>query len=295
MIAKKDFSEPDIEISSDMQALSDCELVVLCAGVWASQEQKDEFKKIDPSGRLVQSYTNFSLVKNLSESIKHYVPEAHIVVVTNQSDLMAELVRETVEPKKVLGMGGMVDSARFRTLLAKNTGAGKTILAKGNHMIGYHNSDMIPLQDSVSCFANIPNLEAIVKETKAYGENISKLQRDFNFPTINSGASILPGAAIALTIAAFTGKISDLEEAFNVRLSNEEAKIYGVRSETALSVPVKISKGGYEVATRYAVLESEKKHLLHVQEKFRSSYNNLLSLSDGDLSITKPQSPINRL
>ena len=265
--------EPTIVISNNMKDLVGCKLVVLLVGVWPSPKQKERFKKIDYSGRLVQSYINLPVVQNITVQIKKYASSAYVIVGTNQSDMMAEVVRSILLPKKVLGFGGMVDSMRFRTLM-KSKNEKNSYGLKGNHMIGYHNNEMVPLLSSVSRALAKYETEQVVDEVRAYGSNVSKLQKNFNFPNMNTGPSVLPGIAMSTIISAFAGKL-DLEESFNIVLNEKTAKFYGVQPNKALSVPIKISKGGYNVVTEYKISISEKNYLKQAQKNFYSSYNSL--------------------
>lgn len=73
-------------------------LVIVAAGAWPSAEQAVQFQQHDASGRLVQSHANFELVRQVSEALAKHCPDALVLVVTNQSDLMSTLVQSKLEP-----------------------------------------------------------------------------------------------------------------------------------------------------------------------------------------------------
>jgi malate/lactate dehydrogenase len=286
---------PRITVTSDARDIAGTDLAVITAGAWPTPEQKEAFAKTDPSGRLVQSRANFDLVQDISRQIARYAPGALTLVVTNQSDMMAEAAREMLAPEKVLGFGGIVDSARLRAVIrAKMPG-----MEFGLHMIGYHNADMIvadyPVPDMIYNSNFLRKAEA---ETRAYGGHVSKLQKDFNYPHIDSGASVLPGYALYTTIAAFTGQtvnpraeLTDIEESFNVRLPREISVCYGTRENGALSVPVVIGKGGYKVSGLAVAGVTQLPHLRAAQERMEASYAELKAALKGPVSAATAPAP----
>jgi len=270
----KTYAEPKITISTDYEFLRDSQLIIICAGVWPSASLKEEFRKVDPSGRLVQSYANQSLVREIACEIGKYADDAHVIMLTNQSDMMSEVARDALPNANVVGMGGMIDSSRLRSLLATHTGLGLDVLGKGNHMVGYHNDSMFLLQSSLT--VNIGhNLEDIQDEVRKYGAHVSSLQKDFNFPSMNSGASVLPGLALASTIAAFIGQSEPITESFTIRMNISAAHHYGIPADKAISVPVEVSEKNIMASIEYAISEDDTRRLLSAQQKFYNDYATL--------------------
>lgn len=263
-------------ISSDITSIANSDLVMMCVGRWPSAEEKKLYD--DSSGRLAQSYANMTLVRQLSSAVGKHAPDAHVVVVTNQSDMMAQAAREILPPERVLGLGGIVDSARFRMILARNIpvqNESEILLGKGNHIIGFHDDMMIYLKSSLSHAASLSVLDSALKETRAYGATISRLQKDFNFPDLSTGSCILPGYAVSSTIQAFTGQLPAFEESFNICLPPATAQQYGVEEGTALSVPVKIGLNQYKPSSQYIVLSSESQQLKEAQQTMAALYAEL--------------------
>lgn len=268
----KTYAEPKIYVSKGYEDIRNSDLIVICAGTWPSTSLKEEFKKIDPSGRLVQSYANQRLVKGIASNIAKYSDDANIIMLTNQSDMMSEVARDTLPNAKVLGMGGMIDSSRLRVLLARDAGLTIDALGKGNHMVGYHSDSMFLLRSSLTVKVGGNTFEEIQNEVRNYGAHVSSLQKDFNFPSMNSGASVLPGLALATTVAAFSGHSQPITESFTTRMDQCAANHYGVLIDTAISVPVVISEREIRTSIAYPVSEDEKERLISVQQKFYKDY-----------------------
>lgn len=277
---------PTIKITSDPQDIKGADLVIVSAATWPTAEQKAEFKKTDPSGRLVQAHSNFDLIQEISRHVANYAPEATTIIVTNQPDLLAEAAREILKPEKVLGFGGMADSTRFRYLAHKlENNIGDEL--NDAHMIGYHADDMIPGMNSLpQALKDHPELEKIISETRSYGRKVSKLQKNFNFPNMDSGASVLPGYALYKTILAWAHG-AEIIESFNVRLKGNHAADYGVRDNGALSVPVSIKDGKYEVCPSVAD-PAQWQHLREAQTKMEALYAELSSANQKNMSRTIP-------
>lgn len=271
----KTYTEPKIVISKDYEHTQNSDLIVVCAGIWPSSSLKEEFKKTDPSGRLVQSYVNQKLVKDIASNISKYSNDPSIIMLTNQSDMMSEVARDALPNAKVYGMGGMIDSSRLRVLLARDTGFPLSAFEKGNHMVGYHNDSMFLLRSSLTVKIDHDKAERIQDEVRNYGAHVSSLQKDFNFPSMNSGASVLPGLALAATVAAFGGHSQPITESFTIHTDERSSCHYGTPVGKAISVPVVISEGEIMTSTEYPISEDEKKLLISAQQKFYKDYASL--------------------
>ena len=256
---------PRITITSDLRELRRSDVVVLTAAQWPSPEEEAHLAPSDPTGRLVQAYANASMVADLSRAAAAVCPEALFLVVTNQSDLMADVARRKLPAERVLGFGGIVDSARLRTLLAEGFGLPAAALTAGNHIVGYHNYDLIPLASSLTQPLDEHRLSKMTDDVRRYGEKVSRLKKGAA-TTGDFGANVLPGCAVHAALSALLGHGEALEESFNVCLPAEAAALYGTRSGAALSVPVRLERCGYAVVTSYAVAASERSFLAQAQQ-----------------------------
>lgn len=125
---------------------------------------------------------NADIIVPAAEAVKKHAPDAYVVVVTNPLDVMAWLFWKTTGfPKhRVMGMAGILDSARFRAFLAMELGvSGADIQAM---VLGGHGDSMVPLPKyttvggiSVADLVPADRLNAIIERTRNGGAEIVKL------------------------------------------------------------------------------------------------------------------------
>lgn len=108
-----EFFESKIQETDDFSDISGSEIVVIAAGL----TRKSGMAREDLISK------NTSIVKSVSDKIKKYAPNSIIIVVTNPMDLMSYVcIKTTGFPRdRVLGMGGILDSARFRYFISQNS------------------------------------------------------------------------------------------------------------------------------------------------------------------------------
>ena len=126
--------------------------------------------------------TNLPIIRNVADNAKEHCPGAFVIVISNPLDAMVyEFQRRTGFPReKVVGMAGVLDSARFSLFLARESGASvKDIRAM---VLGGHGDDMVPVLSA--CTINgVPatqliakdKLDAIVSRTRKGGGEIVTL------------------------------------------------------------------------------------------------------------------------
>ncbi len=203
--------------------------------------------------------TNAGIVRSVTENIIKYSPNAIIIVVSNPLDVMTYCAYLTakVDSKKVFGMAGILDTARYRAFLAEALDISpKDIQAV---LMGGHGDTMVPLP-RYTTVAGIPvtelidkdKLEAIVDRTKKGGGELVNL--------MGTSAWYAPGAAAAQMVEAI---IKDSKRIFPCcALLNGE---YGLRG-IYLGVPVKLGKNGIEEIIELKLNDEEMK-LLHASAK----------------------------
>lgn len=182
---------------------------------------------------------NAGIVRSVTENIVKYSPEAIIIIVSNPLDVMTycAYLAAKINPNKVFGMAGILDTARYRAFLAAELNISpKDIQAV---LMGGHGDTMVPLP-RYTTVAGIPiteliskeKLDAIVERTKAGGGEIVKL--------LGTSAWYAPGAAAAQMVEAI---VRDQRRIFPVcAMLNGE---YGLKN-IYLGVPVVIGKNGIE-------------------------------------------------
>jgi malate dehydrogenase len=184
--------------------------------------------------------TNAGIVKNVCENILKHSPNAIIIVISNPMDTMTYLaLTSTGLPKnRIIGMGGALDSARFRYQLSNHLGCSPADL---NAVVvgGHGDTTMIPLirlatwnSLPVTKFLNADQQKQIVADTMVGGATLTKL--------IGTSAWYAPGAAGAALVEAI---VRDEKKLFTccVSLNGE----YG-QKDICLGVPVTIGKNGWE-------------------------------------------------
>src|SRR2546427_2831493 len=182
---------------------------------------------------------NFNIMKAVTEQVVKYSPKAIIVPVANPLDAMCQAVyRLSGFPReRVIGMAGVLDSARMRTFIAMEL----NVSVENVHafVLGGHGDTMVPLP-RYSTVAGVPitellpkdRIEAICKRTADGGAEITKL--------VGTSAWYAPGAAAAEMVESI---LKDKKKILpcSVFLQGE----YGIR-DLFVGVPVKLGARGLE-------------------------------------------------
>lgn len=195
---------------------------------------------------------NAGIVKNVSSSLIEFSPETIIIVVSNPMDTMAYLVHKSTSlPKnKIIGMGGALDSARFKYRLAEAL-EGPISDVDGMVIGGHSDTGMIPLTRlatrngvPVSEFLSEDRLNQVLEDTKVGGATLTKL--------LGTSAWYAPGAAVSAMVQAIA---CDTKKVFpcSVLLEGE----YGF-NDICLGVPVVLGKNGVEEIINITLNDAEK-------------------------------------
>ena len=195
--------------------------------------------------------TNAGIVKTVTENVMKHSPDAILVIVSNPLDVMTYCAYLTakVDSKRVFGMAGILDTARYRAFLAEELNVSpKDIQAV---LMGGHGDTMVPLP-RYTTVGGIPvtelidddKLNAIVERTKKGGGEIVNL--------LGTSAWYAPGAAAAQMVEAI---VRDQRRVFPccAWLTGE----YGV-NDLYLGVPVILGKNGIERIIELDLNEDEK-------------------------------------
>ncbi|MFL5886687.1 MAG: malate dehydrogenase [Thermoleophilaceae bacterium] len=146
--------------------------------------------------------TNKSIVGSVAEEVRDRSPDSIVIVVTNPLDAMCHVAFDVTSfpRQRVLGMAGILDSARFRTFLAWELGV--SVRDVTGFVLGGHGDTMVPVV-SYSNVAGIPirqklsddTIEAIVQRTRDGGAEVGKLLQ-------KGSAFYAPSAAVAEMVDA---------------------------------------------------------------------------------------------
>lgn len=214
---------------------------------------------------------NAGIVKSVSSSLIEHSPNAIIIVVSNPMDTMTYLVHQTTNlPKnRIIGMGGALDSARFKYRLAEALGA--PISDVDGMVIGGHSDKgMVPLtrlatRNSVPVTEFISNerLDQVKEDTKVGGATLTKL--------LGTSAWYAPGAAVSGLVQAIA---CDLKKIYpcSTLLEGE----YGLNN-LCIGVPVVLGRNGIEKVVEIDLDKAEKDHLMESAEGVKKT-NGLLEL-----------------
>ncbi|HEX2983047.1 MAG TPA: malate dehydrogenase [Ignavibacteriales bacterium] len=183
---------------------------------------------------------NTDIMKSVVEKAVEYSPQAIIIVVSNPLDVMA-YVAKTVsgfERRRIIGMAGILDSARFRLFIAKELGISTRDIQAMT--LGGHGDSMVPLVN-YSTVSGIPisqliskeRIDKLVERTKNGGIEIVNL--------LKTGSAFYAPAASAVEIAEAIAKNSKRILPCSVYCAGE----YGL-NDVFCGVPVLITKNGAE-------------------------------------------------
>jgi malate dehydrogenase len=195
---------------------------------------------------------NAGIVKTVSENLLQHSPNAVVIVVSNPMDTMTYLVHKTTGlPKnRIIGMGGALDSARFKYRIAEALDAPISDV-DGMVLGGHSDTGMVPLIDhatrnsvKISEFLSAERMDEIVAETKVGGATLTKL--------LGTSAWYAPGAAVSSLVQAIA---CDQKKIFPCSaLLNGE---YGL-DDLCIGVPVVLGKNGIESIVEIELSAAEK-------------------------------------
>jgi malate dehydrogenase len=194
--------------------------------------------------------TNAGIVQSVTENIVKHSPNAILIIVSNPLDVMTYCAHITSKmPRtRVIGMAGVLDTARYRAFLADEIGCSpKEIQAM---LLGGHGDTMVPLP-RYTTVGGIPvtelvakdKLEAIIERTKVGGGELVKL--------MGTSAWYAPGAAAAQMVEAI---VKDQRRVLPVCIKLEGE--YGI-DDCYLGVPAILGKNGIEKVLELKLNEEE--------------------------------------
>ena len=228
--------------SNSYEATAGSDIVIITAGI----PRKPGMSRDDLIG------TNAGIVKSVTEQIAKYSPEATLIIVSNPLDAMCHVAYEASGfPKnRVIGMAGVLDSARFRAFIAMELNV--SVENTTAFVLGGHGDTMVPLP-RYSTVAGIPITELLPKE------RIDALVKR----TANGGAEIV---GLLKTGSAFYAPASAAVEMAESILKDKKKILpcaaflegeYGY-NDLFIGVPVKLGANGVEEIIEINLLDEEK-------------------------------------
>jgi malate dehydrogenase len=197
-------------------------------------------------------FANTEIVRKATEETINYSPDAIFIILTNPLDVMAYVAMKAarVEPHRIIGQAGILDSARMRAFVAQELGV--SVENVYCYVLGGHGDEMVPLT-KLSNVAGVPldeilspeRLESIVTRTRKGGGEIVSLLK-------TGSAYYAPAAAIAQMVDAIL-KDKHLIVPCAAYLQGE----YGL-NDIFFGVPVQLGRKGVEKIIEYKLSDEEK-------------------------------------
>ena len=196
--------------------------------------------------------TNMNIVRGVTQELVKRSPTTILIVVSNPLDAMAQLALEVSKfpRERVIGMAGVLDTARFRTFIAQELKA--SVQDVQAYVLGGHGDTMVPLA-RMCTVAGVPisklikpdRIEAIVKRTREGGAEIVNLLK-------SGSAFYAPSASVAQMVDSI---VLDKKQILPcaVRLEGE----YGING-LFVGVPVKLGAKGVEQIIELELTDDER-------------------------------------
>src|SRR5271154_3189568 len=233
--------------SNDYAAIAGADVVIVTAGV----PRKPGMTRDDLVG------INAKVIDSVGKGIKQHAPNAFVIVITNPLDAMVGLMQEVTgfPPARVVGMAGVLDSARFRLFLAEEFNVSVedvTAFVLGGHgdtmvpLVRYSTVAGIPLPDLVKMgWTTQEKLDKIIQRTRDGGAEIVGL--------LGNGSAFYAPAASAISMAEAYLKDQKRVIPCAAMLNGE----YGIKG-LYIGVPVVIGKNGIEKIVEVSFNADEK-------------------------------------
>jgi malate dehydrogenase len=236
------FDSRVIGVTNDYSKTANSDVVVITSGI----PRKPGMTREDLIG------INAGIVKDVAQNILKYSPNAILVVISNPMDTMTYLaLKATGLPKnRVIGMGGILDSSRFKCYLSLALNAPASDI-QGVVIGGHGDTTMIPLA-RFATYNGIPvtsildgeTVNKVVADTMVGGATLTKF--------LGTSAWYAPGAAGAALVEAI---IRDEKKVYPCCVSLDGE--YG-QKDICLGVPVVIGKNGWEKIVDFKLNTEEK-------------------------------------
>ncbi|MFN7172680.1 MAG: malate dehydrogenase [Fimbriimonadaceae bacterium] len=247
--------------SGGYEAVEGSDCVVITAGL---RRRPDE-------SRLELINRNVDLFKGILDSLKgvKLSDQATILVVSNPVDILTYLAvkSEILPEKQIFGLGTVLDTSRFRSLIARYFGVGATDV--NAVILGEHGDTMVPIWSSATIagvpMSSLPGFDQTVadklfQETKTSGAEVIRQK---------GGAGRAVGVSIQVVVEA-----QALEQGVYLPVSSVQHGIFGIEN-VALSLPTVISRRGVETVLEPNVSEEEKAKLQESGKALRSVLDQL--------------------
>lgn len=243
-----------VGVTNDYEAARGADLVVITAGI----ARKPGMSRDDLLA------TNMKIVGSVTREVAAVAPQSILIIISNPLDAMCHVAYEVsgFPKQRVLGMAGVLDSARFRTFIAREL----DVSVENTHafVLGGHGDTMVPLP-RYSSVAGIPitellsaeRIEALVSRTRTGGAEIVGL--------LKTGSAYYAPASAAVEMAEAILKDKRKILPCAALLEGE----YGIR-DLFIGVPVKLGEKGIEKVIEIRLTDEEQAALNRSADAVRS-------------------------
>lgn len=238
--------------TNDYKDIKDADVVINTAGV----PRKPGMSRDDLLG------INTKITKQVGEGIKANCPDAFVICITNPLDVMVGVLQKAagIPGNKVVGMAGVLDSARFRTFLAWEFGV--SVNQVNAYVLGGHGDSMVPLT-GMSNIAGV-SLDALVEKGKITAERLEEIVDRTRkgggeiVGLLKTGSAFYTPAASAIAMAE--AYLFDKKNIYPcaAQVANGE---YGIKETLYVGVPVKIGSNGVEEVVEVPLTDKERSSL----------------------------------
>ncbi|MBC8461048.1 MAG: malate dehydrogenase [Deltaproteobacteria bacterium] len=242
-----------VGVSGDYTDAKDSDIIIITAGI----PRKPGMSRDDLLS------TNMGIIKSVTKEVAAIAPDAILIIVSNPLDAMCHVAYDVSGfPKnRVIGMAGVLDSARFRTFIAMEL----NVSVENTHafVLGGHGDTMVPLP-RYSTVSGIPitelmppeRIEALVERTRKGGAEIVSL--------LKTGSAYYAPASAAVEMADAILKDKKKILPCAAYLEGE----YGINN-LFIGVPVKLGENGVEEIIEIELTDEEKEALNHSADEVR--------------------------
>jgi malate dehydrogenase len=255
--------EPNIRGTNDYADTAGSDIVVVTAGL-PRQPGMSRMDLLDKNAAIMRAV--------VGSAIEHS-PEAILIVVSNPLDEMTFLAAEVsgLPRARVMGMAGVLDSARLRYFIAEKLGVSPTVVEAMT--LGSHGEAMVPLPRLATVdgqplvnLVDEPTLQALFQRTRDGGAEIVGLLK-------KGSAYYAPSASVAQMVNAIAGDTKEI-----LPVCAWTTGEYGM-SDVYVGVPARLGRGGVEEIVELELGDDELAALQAAAEGIRSKCADLASLS----------------
>jgi malate dehydrogenase len=255
--------EPVLRGTNDYADTAGSDIVVITAGL----PRQPGMSRMDLLGK------NAGIMRQVAEQVREHSPNAVVIVVSNPLDEMTFLASEvTAFPKeRVMGMAGVLDSARLRFFIAEKLGVSPSGVEAMT--LGSHGESMVPLPRQATVegkplteLVDDATLEQLYARTRDAGAEIVALLK-------KGSAYYAPSAAVAQMVNAIAGDTKEM-----LPVCAWTTGQYGIDG-VYVGVPARLGRGGVEEIVELDLNEDELEQLRGAAEGIRSKCEDLAKLS----------------